>query len=69
MGTMMGRLPCSLVLGVEVDAMVGGSVSPFLKAGREWELLAPSGESSTPPSDEAGIFGNEFSRLGRNLAK
>lgn len=35
MGTMMGRLPCSLVLGVEVDGVVEVSVSPFLEAGNE----------------------------------
>lgn len=61
MGTMMGRLPCSLVLGVEVDGVVEGSVTPFLEAGKDWELLARSGEPSLFSVD-AGIFGNEFSR-------
>lgn len=61
MGTMMGRLPCSLVLGVEVDGVVEGSVTPFLEAGKDWELLARSGEPSLL-SVEAGIFGNKFSR-------
>lgn len=65
MGTMMGRLPCSLVLGVDVDGVVEGSVTPFLEAGRGWELLARSGEPS-PLSVDAGIFGNEFSRKGGN---
>lgn len=64
MGTMMGRLPCSLVLGVEVDAVVEGSVTPFLEAGKGWELLARSGEPS-PLSVEGGIFGNKFSRQGK----
>lgn len=59
MGTMMGMLPCSLVPGMEVE----GSVTPFLEPGRQWELLAPSGEPS-PLSVEAGIFGNKFSRQG-----
>ena len=63
MGTMMGRLPCSLVLGVEVDGVVEGSVTPFLEAGKEWELLALSGEPS-PLSVEGWIFGNKFSRQG-----
>lgn len=63
MGTIMGRLPCSLVLGVEVDVegVVGGSATPFLDAGSDWEMLARSGELSLL-SVEAGIFGNEFSR-------
>lgn len=61
MGTMMGRLPCSLVPGVDVDGVVDGSVTPFLEAGRDCELLARSGEPSLL-SAEAGIFGNEFSR-------
>lgn len=60
-GTMMGRLPCSLVLGVDVDGVVEGSVTPFLEAGKDWELLARSGEPS-PLSVEGGIFGNKFSR-------
>lgn len=60
MGTMMGRLPCSLVLGVEVDGVVEESESPFLEFGKEWELLARSGEASLL-SDEGGIFGNKFS--------
>lgn len=60
MGMMIGRLPCSFVLGVEVDGVVEGSVTPFLEAGKEWELLARSGEPSLF-SAEAGIFGNEFS--------
>lgn len=61
MGTMMGRLPCSLVPGMEVDGVVEGSVTPFLDAGKDWELLALSGEPSRL-SVEAGIFGNKFSR-------
>lgn len=61
MGTIMGRLPCSLVLGVDVDGVVEGSVTPFLEAGKDCELLARSGEPSLL-SAEAGIFGNEFSR-------
>lgn len=61
MGTMMGRLPCSLLLGVDVDGVVEGSVTPFLEAGNDWELLARSGEPSVLSVD-AGIFGNEFSR-------
>lgn len=61
MGTMMGRLPCSL--GMEVDGVVEGSVTPFLEAGKDWELLARSGEPSLL-SVEAGIFGNKFSRWG-----
>lgn len=61
MGTIMGRLPCSLVLGVDVDEVAEGSVTPFLEAGKDCELLARSGEPS-PLSIEAGIFGNEFSR-------
>lgn len=60
MGTMMGRLPCSLVLGVEVDGVVEDSVTPFLEAGKDWELLSRSGEP-LPLSVEAGIFGNKFS--------
>lgn len=71
MGTMMGRLPCSLVLGVEVDGVVEGSVTPFLEAGIECELLARSGELSLL-SVEAGIFGNKFSRqekLSKNKKK
>lgn len=35
MGSMMGRLPCSLVPGMEVDAAVEGSVTPFLEAGKD----------------------------------
>lgn len=35
MGTMMGRLPCSFVLGVEVDGVVEDSVTPFLEAGKD----------------------------------
>lgn len=61
MGTMMGRLPCSLVPGMEVDAVVEDSVTPFLEVGKDWELLAPSGEPS-PLSAKGGIFGNKFSR-------
>lgn len=61
MGTMMGRLPCSLVLGVDVDAVVEGSVTPFLEAGKDWELLARSGEPSLL-SAEGASFGNKFSR-------
>lgn len=61
MGTMMGRLPCSLVLGVDVDAVVEGSATPFLEAGKDWELLARSGEPS-PLSAEGASFGNKFSR-------
>lgn len=61
MGTMMGRPPCSLVLGVDVDAVVEGSVTPFLEAGKDWELLARSGEPS-PLSAEGANFGNKFSR-------
>lgn len=61
MGTIMGRLPCSLVLGVDVEEVAEGSVTPFLEAGNDCELLARSGEPS-PLSVEAGIFGNEFSR-------
>lgn len=64
MGTMMGRLPCSLVLGVELDALVRGSMTPFLEAGKDWELLARSGEAS-PLSVDGGILGNKFSRPGR----
>ncbi len=64
MGTMIGRLPCSLVLGVEVDGVVDDSVTPFLEAGKDWELLARSGEPS-PLSDEGGFFGNKFSRQGK----
>lgn len=60
MGTMMGRLPCSLLLGVEVDGVVEGSVTPFLEAGKDWELLARSGEPSLLSVD-AGIFGSKFS--------
>lgn len=61
MGTIMGRLPCSLLLGVEVDGVVEGSVTPFLEAGKDWELLARSVGPSLL-SAEAGIFGNKFSR-------
>lgn len=61
MGTTMGRLPCSLVLGVELDALVRGSGTPFLEAGKDWELLARSGEAS-PLSVDGGILGNKFSR-------
>lgn len=68
MGTMMGRLPCSLVLGMEVDAVVEGSVTPFLEAGKEWELLARSGEPSLL-SVEGRIFGNKFSRQGKLSVK
>lgn len=64
MGTMMGRLPCSLVLCMEVDAVLEDSVTPFLEAGRDWELLARSGEPSLL-SVEVGIFGNKFSRRGK----
>lgn len=64
MGTTMGRLPCSLVLGMEVDAVVEDSVTPFLEAGRDWELLARSGEPSLLSVD-VGIFGNKFSRQGK----
>lgn len=61
MGTMMGRLPCSLVLGVDLDALVRGSGTPLLEAGKDWELLARSGEASPLPVD-GGILGNKFSR-------
>lgn len=64
MGTMMGRPPCSLVLGMELDAVVRGSGTPFLEAGKDWELLARSGEAS-PLSVDGGILGNKFSRPGR----
>lgn len=63
MGTMTGRLPCSLVLGVELDALLRGSGTPFLEAAKDWELLAPSGEAS-PRSADGGILGNRFSRGG-----
>lgn len=61
MGTTMGGLPCSLVLSVELDAEVRGSVTPFLEAGKEWELLARSGEVSLLSVD-GGILGNKFSK-------
>lgn len=61
MGTMMGGLPCSLVLSVELDAEVRGSVIPFLEAGKDRELLARSGEVS-PLSVNGGILGNKFSK-------
>lgn len=65
MGTMMGRLPCSLAPGVEVDGVVEGSATPFLEAGKHCELLARSGEPSLL-SAEGGIFGNMFSGQGGN---
>ncbi|TNN69946.1 hypothetical protein EYF80_019819 [Liparis tanakae] len=52
MGTPMGRLPCSSVLGMEVEAVVEDSVTPFLEAGRDWELLARSGEPSLLSVDQ-----------------
>lgn len=54
MGTMTGRL------GVELRARPRGSGTPFL--GRDWELLAPSGEAS--PRSDGGILGSRFSRGG-----
>lgn len=60
MGTTMGRPPCSLALGVEPDALLRGSATPFLEAGKDWEPLAPSGEAA-PLSVDGGILGNKFS--------
>lgn len=65
MGTTMGRLPCSLEQGMEVEAVVEDSVTPFLDAGKDAELLARSGEPS-PLSVEGGIFGNKFSKMRKN---
>lgn len=65
MGTTMGRLPCSLELGMEVEAVVEDSVTPFLDAGKDAELLARSGEPSLL-SVEGGIFGNKFSKTRKN---
>ena len=60
MGTTTGRPPCSLGPGVEPQALVGGSGTPFLEAGKDWEVLARSGEASRLSAD-AGILGNKFS--------
>lgn len=62
MGITMGRLPCSLLPHMEVDAMLEDSVTPFLDA----ELLTRSGEPS-PRSVEGGIFGNKFSGQGKKV--
>lgn len=59
-GTMMGRLPWSVVQDVVVDVVMAGSMTPFLEAGIDWELLTPSGEPSLL-SDDAGFFGTKFS--------
>lgn len=64
MGITMGRLPCSLLPDMEVDAVLEDSVTPFLDAGRDAELLTRSGEPS-PRSVEGGIFGNKFSGRGK----
>lgn len=50
---------------MEVEAVVEDSVTPFLDAGKDAELLARSGEPS-PLSVEGGIFGNKFSRMRKN---
>lgn len=54
MGTMTGRL------GVELQAPPRGSGTPFL--GKDWELLAPSGEA--PLRSDRGLLGSRFSRGG-----
>lgn len=59
-GTTTGMLPCSFVLGMEVDGVLDASVTPFLEFGKDRELLALSGEPSLL-SVEPVIFGNEFS--------
>lgn len=63
MGITMGRLPCSLLLDMEVDAVLEDSEMPFLATGRDTELLTWSGEPSQR-SVEGGIFGNKFSGRG-----
>lgn len=50
---------------MEVEAAVEDSVTPFLDAGKDAELLARSGEPS-PLSVEGGIFGNKFSKMRKN---
>lgn len=64
MGITIGRLPCSLLLDMEVDGVLEDSVTPFLEAGRDAELLTRSGEPS-PRSLDEGIFGNMFSGPGK----